>query len=276
MAFSSSARIAVSLLAGAVLVTPAMAADWSDTSIGVSYGNDYREPFNPDKISKVVYNLGHVSGDRWGTNLITLDVLVSDKHDPALNSKGGAVEFYGFYQRTLSLNALSGGNAFTTPFTKDVSLSARVDMGSKNSAVAPRPRKLRLGLQAALPVEKGFWNVGLDWYQESSNNALSGAGNFTYDHTWAASTAWAIPVGPGTFGGFFDVIGKKGTHGGPGFAKTGIETMLQASYMVPVGGGFDLGVGYEFRGNKYGNDNGLDPFGGSEHSTGLLLARYHF
>lgn len=280
MSFTPRAGIMSGLLAGlasAFAVSPALAADWSNTSIGVSYGRDYREPVNPEKIAKTIYNMTHVSGDKWGTNLLSGDIFVSNSKDPANNSVSGntdgAVEIYTFYRRTLSLNALTD-NAFASARIKDVSLSARVDMGTKNSALAPRPRKVRLGALVDLPIDKGFWQVGVDYYRESTNNNFFG-GSFSYDPTWATSTSWSVPFGIGTFGGFVDVIGKKGTHGtGP---ESAVETMARATYMIPVGRGFDVGVGFEYWKNKYGVDNKMAMYqGGATNKTAMLLAQYRF
>lgn len=280
MSFSPRAGIMSGVfvsLTAALAATPAVAADWSSTSIGVSYGTGYREPTNPDKIAKTIYNMTHVSGDKWGTNLLSGDIFVSDGKDPANNSVAGnadgAIEIYTFYRRTFSLNALSN-NAFASAMVKDVSLSARVDMGTKNSALAPRPRKLRLGALAELPVEKGFWQVGVDYYRESTNNNFAG-GNFSYDPTWAATTSWSVPLGIGTFGGFVDVIGKKGTHGtGP---ESAVETMARASYMIPVAYGIDVGVGFEYWKNKYGVDNKLPMYrDGATNKSATLIVQYRF
>ena len=43
MAFRSAPLLALSLLAAA---SSALAADWSDTSIGYRYGKQFAEPFN--------------------------------------------------------------------------------------------------------------------------------------------------------------------------------------------------------------------------------------
>ena len=69
----------------------AQAADWSDTSIGYRYGTDFAEPKNPNKISKDILNLTHVSGYKYGTNFFNADLLMSDDKDPGgKNATNGA------------------------------------------------------------------------------------------------------------------------------------------------------------------------------------------
>lgn len=62
---------------------PASAADWSDTAISWRHGTRYREPFNPSDIKKNIFALTHASGYKYGSNYFNLDLLQSDKNDPA-------------------------------------------------------------------------------------------------------------------------------------------------------------------------------------------------
>lgn len=154
-AYLIAASAALSLLA-----TASQAADWSDTSAGVRYGSKFVEAGVGTDISKTIFNLTHVSGDKLGSNFFTVDVLKSNDKDPAAGGGGGAQEFYGFYQRSFSLAAMSGHEGGYGPL-KDLALTARGDLGTKNTGFAPRPRKVRIGLSAALPLSSGFWDVGL-------------------------------------------------------------------------------------------------------------------
>ncbi len=262
------------LAAAAWLAGSAHAADWSDTSVGLRYGNRFAEPGISDKIAKSIFNITHVSGDKLGTNLIIGDVLMSDSKDPEAGGGGGAQEFYGIFQRSFSLAALTahqGGYGFA----KDIALVGRLDLSSKNTAFAPRVRKLRVGGDVSLPVPAGFWTVGLQVYHESNHNGIVGK-DVNFDTTGALVSAWAIPVaGMATFGGFLDVVGPKGKDGFGADTKT--ETVLRTTLMFDVGGaksGVKAGIGWEYWRNKFGNDAGTVP--GSKQSTGLLLAEYHF
>lgn len=261
------------------------AADWSSNSVSYLYNSAQSEPGTSDKVGKNVLNFTHVSGDKLGTNFFTIDYLKSDNSDPANGSASGASEWYGFYKRSFSFNAMSGHTG-GYGFAKDLNLTGRVDLGSKNTAFAPAPAKLRLGLSADMPVAAGFWNVGLELYKETNNNSFAAANkrNVNFDPALALSSAWSIPVGGvGAFEGFLDVIGPKG-YDGFGNA-TATEVLLRAMMMFDIGGaksGLQAGVGLEYWGNKFGCDNsrnGTSTSGITNTCTAtspLALVRYNF
>ncbi|MNZ89946.1 hypothetical protein D3C78_1088900 [compost metagenome] len=196
----------------------------------------------------------------------------SGGNDPAANSHNGAQEIYGLYQRTFSLAALTDHTGGYGP-VKDISLLLRADMGSKNTAFAPRPRKYRVGLIAALPVSAGFWDVGFSAYKESNHNGIVGR-DVRFDLTWSLTSAWSIPAGPGAFGGFLSVTGPKGRDGFGN--KTRTETLMRLNYLFDVGRGLKAGFAYEYWRNMYGNDERLDGTGGSKGRLPMLVVEQHF
>lgn len=267
--------VATASMAAALCATSAQAADWSDTSVGIRYGSDFREPFDPHHVSKAILNFTHVSGDKLGTNFLLTDVLMSDHNDPAKGGAGGAQEIYAIYQRTFSLSALSGRNV-DLGFAKDISLDGRVDLGAKNSDMATRPRKLRLGLSAALPVSVGFLNVAVYAYHEWNYNGIVNA-QVHFKTAPAFAMSWAFPIGPGSFEGFIDFVGQMGKDGFGAQTKTMV--LARPTYLIPIGGaksGLKAGIGYEYWKNKYSSDSSSDPTGGSTQSTALALVEYHF
>lgn len=149
--------------------TGAFAADWSNNAITYSYVPHQSEPGVSDKVAKNIMTFTHVSGDKLGSNLFNIDLLKSDSSDQANRGGGGAQEWYGFYQRNFSLNAMTG-NKTGYGIAKDLNLTARVDAGAKNTAFAPAPRKLQLGMSAAMPVSTGFWDIGFAAYKEKNHN----------------------------------------------------------------------------------------------------------
>jgi len=268
----------------------AQAADWSDNAIGYRYAPRQSEPGVSDKVSKNILNYTHVSGDKLGMNLFTIDLLKSNGADPAAGGTGGAQEWYGFYKRSFSLTALTGQKTALDGLVKDVNLTARFDAGAKNTDFAPAPRKFRPGVSFDLPVKAGFWNVGLDAYKETNHNSFADptkpnqSKSVSFKTAWALSSAWAIPAGPGTFGGFLDVVGPKGQDGFGADTKT--ETLLRATYMYDVDGpkgALKAGVGIEYWKNKFGCDNSsaassTSPGGITntcKATTPLLLVEYH-
>lgn len=260
------------VLLGVLAATGASAADWASDSVGYRYYSAQSEPGTADKVAKNVLSYTHVSGDKLGMNLFTIDYLRSDNADPANGSAGGAAEWYGFYKRSFSLRALSGSK---TGFglAKDLSLTARVDAGAKNTQFAPAPFKLRVGVAADMPVSAGFWNIGLEAYKENNNNGIVGK-QVNFDTAAALSSAWSIPVSPigASFDGFLDVIGPKGKDGFG--VQTATETLLRATLMFNVGGeksGLQAGFGVEYWNNKFGCDNSGSTVANSCKSTSPML-----
>ena len=103
-----STRIQTLAAAGALLAMPAagQAATWSDTFVGYRYGSDFREPTNTKDVDKHVLQFTHASGYSVGQNFVNLDVLQSDKADPASGGASGATEFYLTYRHQLHLGKL--------------------------------------------------------------------------------------------------------------------------------------------------------------------------
>ena len=232
----------------------AQAADWSSNSIGYRYLPNHSEPGTSDNVGKNVLNFNHVSGDKWGGNLFNIDLLKSTDNDPANGGAQGAQEWYGFYKRSFSLSAMTG-NTGGYGFAKDLSLTARIDAGAKNTTFAPSPAKLQLGIAAAMPVSAGFWEIGFAAYKEANNNSISKKA-VSFDLAPALTTAWAVPMGPGTFAGFGSIVGAKGKDGSG--KETAMETLLRATYMFGIGGsksGLSAGLGIEYWNNKFGCDN---------------------
>ncbi len=259
----------------AVVSFGTQAADWSDNSIGYRYAPSQSEPGVSDKVKKNILNFTHVSGDKMGMNLFTIDLLKSNSVDPSNGGANGAQEWYGFYKRSMSLTALTGEKT-TFGFAKDISITGRIDAGAKNTEFAPAPFKMRLGLSAALPVSAGFWDIGIDLYKESNHNGKMKKG-VDFDTVPALTSAWAIPMGPGTLGGFLDVVAPKGKDGFGDSTKT--ETLLRATYLFDVGGAksqLKAGLGVEYWNNKFGCNNAASGVKNScKATTPLLLVEYH-
>ena len=114
------------IVLGAMAAASAVAADWSADSVGYRYYAAQSEPGTSDKVAKNVLSFTHVSGDKLGMNLFTIDYLRSDNNDPANGGGGGASEWYGFYKRSYSLGAMTG-NKSGYGFAKDLGLTARID-----------------------------------------------------------------------------------------------------------------------------------------------------
>ena len=92
-------KIALLSIASALSIG-AQAADWSDNSVGYRYAPSQSEPGVSDKVKKNILTFTHVSGDKMGMNLFTIDLLKSNSVDPSNGGASGAQEWYGFYKRS--------------------------------------------------------------------------------------------------------------------------------------------------------------------------------
>ncbi len=181
---------AAGLLVG-IATAPAMAADWSDTSVGYRTSNKFTEPSNPERISKDIYSFTHVSGYKYGVNFFTADFLQSDDKDPANGGGGGAQEVYAVYRHTLSLSAVSGVSMKFGPI-KDLGLTAGIDRNAKDDAFAPRVRKTVLGPTIMFDVP-GFFNASFLLRKERNHNGIVGK-SVDFDDTFGVVVARIFDV----------------------------------------------------------------------------------
>ncbi|MCG7220149.1 hypothetical protein [Acinetobacter sp. AG3] len=248
---------------------------WQSNQASVSWSNQYREPANPDQVSKTILNFTHLSGDPYGRNVLVANIFLSNDKDPKANGDGGATEYYAFYRRYFSYNSIFD-NKIENKLIRDINLTLRVDKGLKNSAMEPNPTKARAGLSMDFNVPKGYFEVGADWYYESVNNNLAN-GRFNFDPTYALWANFGFPLhDKGFVDGFVDFIGSTG----PGYFNEDAKpaTLFQMNYMYDVGAkdGLKLGFGYEYFRNKYQIDNRKDPYRNALHSAPFIAARYVF
>ena len=251
------------LITACCSIGSAHAVDWSDTFIGYRYGEQFREPNNPNEIAKHVLQLGHVNGYSLGQNFINLDILKSDSNDPAKNSRSGATEFYLTYRHQLQFGKAFGKDMSFGP-VKDVALTAGFDLNTKNTIVSPRKRLFVIGPTLRFDVP-GFLDVSLLAGRESNRNQLGKeTRNIDFDPQLILSTSWGIPFEVGStsmkFQGFLNYLSEKGKdYNG---VNTAPETLMRTSLMVDVGkmangrkNQFYMGIGYEYWNNKFGYSN---------------------
>ncbi len=269
------------LLAGLGVIAGAHAADWSDTSIGWRYGTQFQEPFDPNQISKNIIDLQHVSGYKYGTNFLNVDLLMSDNKDPAAgNPATGAQEAYVVYRNTVSLSKVSGTPMKFFGVIRDVNIQAGFDWNTKNDVgYQSKKRMLVIGPTVSIDVP-GFWDVGVLEFFES--NAPAGIqGRYHYDPHPALSTAFGIPIGslPLSFEGFGLWIAAKGKDefGNATVAETNIDAEIMLDVGKATGGTpntFKVGFEYQWWQNKFGNDGTMVP--GVQAHTPMIRAEYHF
>jgi hypothetical protein len=274
-----------SLLAAGILAAPAAhSAIWSDTYIGYRYGTAFDEPFNGKDIKKNIFNLQHVSGFKYGTNFLNVDMLLSDDKDPARvnsgTSKGGAQEIYVVYRNTLDLGKIFDMKVSSGP-VRGFGFTSGFDTNVKNDAgYGSKKRMLVAGPTLFIDVP-GFLNVSVLGLLES-NQPYGVNSRYTYRKHAMLTAAWGIPIAAlpagASFEGFMNIIEAKGKNefGGP----TATETNFDAQLMFDVGAlagapakTFKAGIEYQYWKNKFGNPSSVP---GSKASTPMIRAQYHF
>jgi hypothetical protein len=260
----------------------AAAAEWSDTYIGWRYGNKFREPFNPQNISKNILNLSHVSGYKYGTNYFNVDLLMSDSKDPSTVGGSGAQEAYVVYRNTVALSKVTGKEYKYGGVVRDFGGTFGLDWNTKNDfGYGSKKRMLVLGPTVMMDVP-GFLNISLVALKES-NAPVGHPSRYTYKTHPALTAAWGIPIGssPFSFEGFALYIASKGKNEFGGGTKP--ETNFDAQIMLDVGtvtggpkGTFKVGLEYQWWKNKFGNDASGPAGSGAFAKTPMIRAEYHF
>lgn len=268
----------VSIALSALLAAQSASAgifQWQDTFAGYRYGQNFREPYNPEKLSKNILQISHSDGYKYGGNFLNLDILRScGAADPKKNSTSGATEYYFVYRNTLSAEKITGKSMKLGGVIRDIGLTIGCDLNTKNDAFGSQVRELFAGPTVSFDVP-GFLTVGL--LLDKENNKAFGQ-HVYFDPTYCVSVAWGIPVlkTPFTFKGFANFIGTKGRETAP-------ETLIEAAIMIDPffnkpahKGKYFVGLGYQYWNNKYGNDATYDPTGGSRASTAQFQLEAHF
>ncbi|MBS0342693.1 MAG: hypothetical protein JSS56_19430 [Proteobacteria bacterium] len=255
------------------------AADFSDTAVGITQGWRYSNPgTNASDVQRTTVHLDHFSTDRLGSNLAHAEFVRSSDNEPAAGGGGGAQEAYGFYSRDWSFAKIAG-HQFPGP-VRDVSLTTRMDAATKNDAFAEKPVMLILGPTVSLAVP-GYLGLGLYAYKEWNHNGIVGT-DVNFDLTVRAAASWDFPLGNAwNLRGFLQVTGPKGKDGFGNQTKT--ETMAQVRLLADLGAlsggprsGLELGVGFEYWHNKFGNDPAFVPPGTAQQFAPLMTLQYHF
>jgi hypothetical protein len=261
---------------GATFCTQFAHAQFQDNAIRYWYGEDFREPDTPfvnpgQNITKNILSFTHVDGgNKLGNNFLNVDMLMSNSTDPTASSSGtteGATEVYVVYRHDVSLNRIMKSKKFSFGPIKDVLITAGADLNTKNTSFAPGKRMPVFGPTFAIKVRKGFWDVSLLWDKEFNNNGIVGKG-VEFNSAAMLATAWSYPLfkvakAQVSFDGFGNINSTKGKDGFGNGTKP--ETLLHPKIMYNFGRligekhNWQIGGGYEYWNNKFGNDNHLNP-----------------
>jgi nucleoside-specific outer membrane channel protein Tsx len=295
-AFATSLGTAA-LIAGSMIfaATPATAEEWSDTSLGYKYGTTYREPFNPNDVTKNYLVFNHIGGYKYGTNFFNVNMIMSNGNDSGGTGTGtaggtsqGAQEAYALWRNTVSFSKVTGKD-FKYGIVKDVGVTFGFDFNSKNNGYSSKKRMGVLGPTLMFDVP-GTLNVSLFAVKESNapNNLANSAANtdsrYTYNTYPELDIVAFFPIGDTPFNiqGYFDWNGSKGNleNGQPSKQEILTEVALMLDLGKLMGSAkntFKVGIEYQYWKNKFGNDNGNPALaGGATAKVPQLRAEYHF
>lgn len=288
MFIKKSAILGCALVA-AGLSAGASAADWSDTYIGYRYGTTFAEPYNNKDITKNIVNLGHVSGYKYGTNFLNVDMLFSDSNDPAAPGSGsGAQEIYIVYRHTLDFGKVLGSpDTFKWGPIRGVGLTAGFDVNTKDDAGYNSKKQMLVAGPTIMIDVPGFLNISILelWESNAPYNKYSHTSTerYRYDPHPMLNLAWGIPIGslPLSFEGFMNYIASKGTleNGLGSKPETNIDMQIMYDASTLLGAKpktLKVGLEYQYWRNKFGNDHTGPAGDGAFAKTPMIRAEYHF
>jgi nucleoside-specific outer membrane channel protein Tsx len=291
-------RFALAAAMAAGIGSAAHAQGFSDNSVSLTYGPDFKEPgvstpADPKgvPISKEIISVTHVDGWKYGSNFANIDALFSNNNDKANsingmtgnNSNANAVEVYALYRGQLSPNAIFDTTITTIPHvTKEIDFEIGGDFNTKNTAFAPQKKLFVVGPNFHLDVPYfAFLNIGLHFSQEWNQNGIVGhAVNFS--PAFEFESAYLVPLDfvgiPLRFSGFANFVEPKGKDGFGNSTKT--EFLTQNNLILDLGGlafdkphFLDIYVGYQYWLNKFGNNSNSNA---SDFTPGSLASTVYF
>lgn len=270
----------IALIALAAAAVGVQAADWSDTSLALSHGTKFAEPYAGNNVAKNIYSFKHISGDKYGTNFFNADLLQSNSQDKVSGGAEGAQEVYAVYRRMFDLQKVTGKTYAFGP-VKNVGVTAGFDWNTKNDGYASKKRMLVAGPTFMMDVKNGFLNVSLLALDES--NAPNTHVRYHYKNHADLNFVWGLATGVNnlSFEGWADFIESKGKDedGNATKPETHIYATLMYDVSAPVGASkntFKVGAGYEYWKNKFGNDYTGAAGQGAFAKTPFVKAEYHF
>jgi hypothetical protein len=291
----------------AIIKSPAAPAPFffvNDTQISVWYQTNAKEPgvftaANPKGVSitKGVVSITHFDAWQYGTNFVNIDFLKSSNKDPstgsAIGTGDGALEVYGLYRGTLSLNAMLGTKALTIPgIIKDVSVGFGFDANTKNTTFGPQKRNVVFGTTLSFDVP-GVLNVSAFAYKEWNHCGIGPgicAANAEFGVAPRIEANYMLPLTftglPLRFSGFTNLTWPKGrdpfAQAGLPCCKTTTELLTQNRLVLDLGkliadkpNAVDLFVGWQFWNNKFGNNHKIAVNGGSRESQFIFGLSWH-
>jgi hypothetical protein len=280
-------RLGILTLFSSVASISALAAEWSDTSLMVSYGQHFSEPFKNNEdgsaqdIHKYIVSLVHNSGYRYGSNFFQVNLHQSNNELNGNASGEGAQEAYVIYRHMFDAEKIFGQHQSKPDFLRGYGLTLGFDWNTKNDDYGSNREMWVAGPTVMFDVP-GYLNFNVLGYFESNRpNVIKG--KYTYDPYLALQLVWGIPLAKSgfEFNGTAVWMSQKGKN--EFGVKTKPETFIDMALMYDVGAALGvkaqtikIGPAYQYWRNKYGNNAKGEAGDGATASVPMIRAAYHF
>jgi nucleoside-specific outer membrane channel protein Tsx len=217
---------------------------FSAWDVQLLHGRKFREPGNPEDVSKSIVTFENAAGWSWGSSYFFADVLKSDGSD------SHATEVYSEWYPSASLSKLSG-KSLGAGVLRDVSATFGINAGTKSTGAAPLVYLPGVTFDLKLP---GFAFFSLGTYAYIDRGRITGASNGCNNTTYQVTPSWALPFSVGglkfSFDGFVDFIGEHG--------QCASQILSQPQLKMDVGslaskpGDLYVGIEWQYWRSKFG------------------------
>lgn len=193
-------------------MVPAMAADWSISSIEYRRGNNFNDNglTGGPKFSKDLFEYENITGSSWGRTYFFITAEKTAQED------GRSAGIYSEGDLYWSFSKLTGKKVQFGPI-KDVVATIGYNYGAKNSAFRPNAKVLTYGGGLEFDVPKfTFFNLDVVAYRDTGTYSGFGGGSLCGRPatTYQVTPYWSLPFNVGNlrfvFDGYMDVIGAHG------------------------------------------------------------------
>ncbi|WP_150051666.1 MULTISPECIES: outer membrane protein OmpK [Methylomonas] len=237
------ARLASASILASFAITPCLAdwMLWSVSEIQYLHGANYREPFNPNDVSRSLITVTHSHGWDFGRNFFFMDVMFSEAGEPS------QTQLYGEEYSTLSMGKLTGLD-LSYGIVKDFGLTGGINLGENLDAPYSGYRAWLYGVSVDLDIP-GFDYFNIDFLRQRVTEPDD------VGTSWQITPVWKFPFeiagSRWSFEGFADFIGAKGNH-------QARQALAQPQLRLDVGDLFEhrnhlfIGLEYQYWHNKYG------------------------
>lgn len=225
-----------------VLHTPCLADFmlWSNSEIQYLNGVDFKEPGNPNAVSKSTITITHAHGWAYGRNFFFMDTLISTA------GEASQINLYGEAYSTFSLGKISGLD-LSYGVVKDFGVTVGVNLGENMDSSRSGYRAWLYGVTVDLDLP-GFEYFNIDFLRQRITETAD------IGTSWQITPVWKVPFEIAdtkwSFEGFVDFIGRNHTAARQALAQP--QLRLDIGDIWGDENHLFIGIEYQYWHNKYG------------------------